>query len=261
MAARVIPGIDPAWLERLYRDDPTAHALAVWDRAVWPEVVEFRTLVEEGRPTAYLLLWRALPGCPVVHWGGTARDPDRLLEELPERPFLAIVPPELEPRLRALRGPLVGYEVRLRERPAAPGPAAAGPGTVRRLRGADAEALRRLAAADGSSVTDTYLALDPDRDWVVGGFEGDRLAAVARAEVRLPEVWHVSGVYTAPADRGRGRGAGVVGRLLSDAAERGARTGLFVRADNPPALRLYDRLGFSPGVPRSWIDAGADRPP
>ena len=125
MAARVIPGIDPAWLERLYRDDPTAHALAVWDRAVWPEVVEFRTLVEEGRPTAYLLLWRALPGCPVVHWGGTARDPDRLLEELPERPFLAIVPPELEPRLRALRGPLVGYEVRLRERPAAPGPAAA----------------------------------------------------------------------------------------------------------------------------------------
>ncbi|MHB8352811.1 MAG: GNAT family N-acetyltransferase, partial [Thermoplasmata archaeon] len=76
-----------------------------------------------------------------------------------------------------------------------------------------------------------------------------------------PEIWHISGVYTAPADRGRGHGADVVGRLLSDAAAQGAGTGLFVREDNPPARRLYDRLGFSPGELRIWVDAGADRPP
>lgn len=261
MGSRVRPGIDPDWLHLLYREDPAAHALAVWDRAVWPEVVEFRTLLEEGQPTAYLLIWRALPGCPVVHWGGTARAPDRLLEVLPPPPFLAIVPPEIEPRLRALRGPLVSYPVRLRDRPAGPAPDRAAAGNARRLRRVDGEALRRLAAADGSSVTDTYLSIDPDRDWIVGVFDGDRLVAVARAEVRLPEIWHISGVFTAPADRGRGYGAAVMGRILADAAAQGARTGLFVREDNPPAIRLYDRLGFAPGGPRIWVDAGADRPP
>lgn len=252
-------GVDPVWLDRLYAADPAAHALAVWDRLAWPETVAFRTLLEDGKPVAYLLLWNGLPHCPVVHWMGDAEDPAPLLAALPPRPLLAIVPPSLEAAVTAARGPSTAYPLRLRARAAGPPPPGLRP--TRRLTPSDQPWLRALAEADRSTVTDTYLAIDLAREWVVGGFESGRLVAVARAEVRLPRVWHVSGVSTVPRSRGQGWGRAVVGQLLADAAAVGAETGLFVREDNEPARRLYDALGFGPGVRRVWVDAGADRAP
>jgi GNAT superfamily N-acetyltransferase len=260
MGGRVLPGIEVAWLDQLYRADPVGHALAVWDRLAWPEAVSFQTLWEAGRPTAYLLWWNGLPGCPVIHWCGEARDPEPLLACFPSPPFLAIVPPTVAPRVESRSGASRSYPIRVRARRGVP-PSLRPDRPTRPLRSADAPALHALAALDGSSVTDTYRAMDPERDWVAGGFEGKELVAVARAEVRLPEVWHVSGVYTRPDLRGRGWGSAVVGRLLADAAATGAGVGLFVREDNVAGQRLYDRLGFAPGPLRSWIDAGADRPP
>ena len=61
MGARVQMGIDAGWLTRLSEADPFRHAWAVWDREKFPERVEFRTLEEDGRPTAYLLLWHERP--------------------------------------------------------------------------------------------------------------------------------------------------------------------------------------------------------
>jgi GNAT superfamily N-acetyltransferase len=260
VSARVVDGIDGSWLEELFREDPAAHALAVWDRSAWPDAIEFRTLEEGGRPTAYLLFWHGLAGCPVVHWGGRAADPAPLLAAFPPRPFLAVVPPEIGPRLARARAPSVSYALRLRSRFAPPPPPDPTRPT-RRLRGADHPALRAIAEQDRSSVTDTYLALELERDWVVGGFVDGRLVAAARAEVRLPRVWHVSGVYTAPVARGAGWGTAVVAHLLRDAAETGAGAGLFVREDNSAARAVYDRLGFTAGSPRVWVDAGARRPP
>jgi GNAT superfamily N-acetyltransferase len=260
VAARVSEGIDAAWLDRLYREDPVSHALAVWDRLAWPEAISFLTLEEEGRPSAYLLSWNALPGCPVLHWLGTARDPAPLLARFPPPPFLAIVPPEVASPLRATVPTAPAYPIRVRTRePGAPPSFDLRP--TRRLGAGDAAALRALALADGSTVTDSYRALDPARDWVVGGFDGPELVAVARAEVRLPEVWHISGVYTRANRLRKGWGWAVVARLLRDAAETGAMTGLFVREDNVAGQALYDRLGFRRGPVRWWVDAGADRPP
>jgi GNAT superfamily N-acetyltransferase len=260
VGGHVVPGIDAAWLERLFAEDPAAHALALWDRRNWPEVVEFRTLVERDRPTAYLLIWNGLPGCPVIHWLGIPEDPAPLLAELPRPPFLAIVPTELGGAVTRRVGASKLYPIHLRRRPKGPS-AFRSSLPARRLGPEDSPALRALAEGDGSSVTDTYLAIDLARDWVVGGFSAGRLVAAARAEVRLPEVWHVSGVYTDPAGRGRGWGRTVVSSLLGDAWQAGASAALFVRDDNLPARRLYDGLGFDSGTPRLWVDAGADRSP
>jgi ribosomal protein S18 acetylase RimI-like enzyme len=260
VAGRVEEGIDEAWLDRLYAADPAAHALSVWDRIAWPQLVEFRTLLEGGAPSAYLLIWKGLPECPVIHWAGEARDPEPLLATFPPRPFLAIVPPELAPSVAGRHPPTETYSLRLRRLTGImPLPVAGRP--TRRLGRADLPALRALAAEDGSTVTDTYLAIDLDYDWVVGGFDGSRLVAVARAEVRLPQVWHISGVCTLRSFRGRGWGRAVVGHLMRDASERKASVGLYVRDDNVPARRMYDRLGFEPGTPRAWVDAGAHRSP
>jgi ribosomal protein S18 acetylase RimI-like enzyme len=52
-------------------------------------------------------------------------------------------------------------------------------------------------------------------------------------------------VHTEPSLRGRGMGRAVVGALLTDARQRGARTAyLQVTAQNASAIALYRRFGF-----------------
>jgi GNAT superfamily N-acetyltransferase len=183
-----------------------------------------------------------------------------LHSKLPPRPFLAIVDPELAPVVRRERGPTTEFPLRFRQRWKPP-PELPTDRPVRRLTPEDRRALRALAEADGTSVTDTYLSIDLHHEWVVGGFEGEELIAVARAEVRLAKVWHVSGVFTATAARNRGWGRAVVAQLLRDAGDSGAGTALFVREGNLAARALYDGLGFDEGVRRVWVDAGAGRSP
>lgn len=61
----------------------------------------------------------------------------------------------------------------------------------------------------------------------------------------LPPDADVQTVAVAPALRGRGWARRLVERLIEDAAGAGcAQIMLEVRADNAPALRLYERLGF-----------------
>jgi len=52
-------------------------------------------------------------------------------------------------------------------------------------------------------------------------------------------------VHTAPASRGQGLARAVVGRLLAESLQRGARIAyLQVTVQNAPALALYGRFGF-----------------
>jgi predicted GNAT family acetyltransferase len=133
---------------------------------------------------------------------------------------------------------------------------------VRALGPDDAEAARALARAHHETVTDAYASLDFAAETAWGAFDDrGRLLGVARASVRLPDVWFVGGVFTVPEARGRG-----VGRALTLAATRaahdaGALAALLVRSDNRAAERLYAGLGYRPRGRRVWIDAGADRRP
>jgi len=73
-------------------------------------------------------------------------------------------------------------------------------------------------------------------------------AVIARGRAAFPDGddWvGVTDVWVSPERRRARLGLVVVHALLGWAAERGALTAyLQVRADNPPALALYDRLGF-----------------
>ena len=62
----------------------------------------------------------------------------------------------------------------------------------------------------------------------------------------------LNAVATAPEHRGRGLAGRAVAALLGWAAERHAAAGgcLQVLADNPPALALYRRFGFSEELSR-----------
>lgn len=76
----------------------------------------------------------------------------------------------------------------------------------------------------------------------------------------LPPDADVQTVAVAPRVAGRGVGRQLLDALLSEARRRGCtRVFLEVRADNAPARRLYDRLGFeATAVRRGYYADGTD---
>jgi len=75
--------------------------------------------------------------------------------------------------------------------------------------------------------------------------EGD-VASVAFLQDSTPSVAMIGGVYTRADLRGMGYASSCVSALVESLLSDFAVVGLTVSADNLPALRLYERLGFRP---------------
>ena len=103
--------------------------------------------------------------------------------------------------------------------------------------------------------------MDLESEFVLGGFDRGTLVGVARAVVRLPSVWLVSGVYVQALRRGQGWGLAITREVQVEAQERGAPCALFVREDNLPAITVYAHLGFRTVARRSWYDCGVHLAP
>ena len=260
-AGRVEAGIDPAWLAGLAEADPVPHVFAIWDRQTAPEKVEFVTHLQDGHPVAYLLIWRGRPEVPVVHWMGSAVDPEALLGALPPRPLIASVPEVLGREVLRLRGPGTLSRVLLMacDRPIPPDQLA--PGRGRRLVRADAPLLRELATQNPGDLTTPYASADPDIEPIFGVIERGRLAAVARIQASVPRAWIIGGVFTVPAERGRGYGREATRAAVAATVAAGARPALFVKEENGPARRIYERLGFVARERRALIDASVPGDP
>ena len=257
-------GMDARWLGEVAHRDPVRHAYARWDLQQAPDQVEFRVWREGETPVAYLLIWNGTPGLPVVHWVGDPHAP--LVEVLPPRPLIAVVPEtQIEP-VRLARGPTTVRHILVmaHDRPASrPRTPVEG---VRRLREEDLPALRRFIASEEAWLVRGYTSVRPTTDpkreepaWAA--FDGDRIVGVARAQVRLPEVWVLGGIYVTESHRNRGIGRTLTAAATLEAEARGARAALYVREDNAPARKVYEELGYRAMDRRAWIDAGADRSP
>lgn len=254
MAAHTVVGIDRAWLARLARDDPIRHAFAVWDLERFPEKVAFVTLVEDGAPTAYLLIWQGGLPLRAVQWIGSAREPGPLMEAMPTPPLLGSVPLELLDQAARRVGGTPGV-VQLR----ALDPERAAPpeveGRARPLSGADLEALRTFANSSEERLVRGYRELHPANERIFGAFQGPRLASVARIQAALPAVWIIGGVATLPEFRNLGLATDLTRLAIRQALAAGARPALYVLESNDVARRLYDRLGFTVLERRGWLDA------
>lgn len=258
-------GMDVPWLEAAARRDPIHHAYARWDLQQSPEQVEFRVARAGGEPIAYLLIWKGTPEHAVVHWVG---DPSatELVSALPPRPVLAVVPMSQVDAVRAARGPASMHPILLmaHDRPAArPRPGADG---VRRLTEGDRDALQRFVQQEPAWLVRGYAGLRPSTDpareepaWAA--FDGERIVGLARAQVRLPEVWILGGIFVTESHRNRGLGRALTAAATVAAEARGARAALYVREDNAPARAVYEALGYRVLDRRAWIDAGAEHAP
>lgn len=250
------PTIDRGWLESAAELDPVAHAYALWDLDRLPTEVRFVSGWEGGRCVGYLLVWQAPGSVPVVHWMAPPRS--EWASALPTRPLRVHGPPEIAPFVRASRGPCLEHPLLLEV--AAAGtvpPPVTSAGPVRRLDRGDLPAVERLAAGSDDELARGYLALDPEAETIFGGFEAGELVAVARASVRRPSVWFVSGVFVLPNARNRRWGQAVTRAVMEEARRAGACSALFVREARADARAAYDRLGFHPVARRTLFDCGA----
>jgi ribosomal protein S18 acetylase RimI-like enzyme len=124
---------------------------------------------------------------------------------------------------------------------------------VRRLTGRDRGLLPDVVEPD-SPFRAAYARLDPDVAPVWGAFDGQRLVGVAHPSVTLPFAWVIAGVYTRPEYRGRGVAQAVTAGVCRAAEAAGAVATLFVREENAPALRAYEKLGFSSVGRKLWYE-------
>jgi GNAT superfamily N-acetyltransferase len=257
--AGLVDGLDDAWLNDAAAREPLLHAYAVWDRLHERERTRFVSLREGRDVLAYLLIWHGSPRAPVLHWVGPS-SARALLDAIPPRPVIAVVPTDLVGELQRRRGPLATYEVEIRslaDRAVVPSEDP----RARRLSGSDAAAVRAFVAAEPHRLTEGYQNLDLDRVPVFGAFDAGRLVALSKASVALQRVWVLSGILATTAVRGRGFGRAVTSAATRAAVTAGARPGLYVRSDNAPAIGLYASMGYEVVGRRAWIDAGAAQPP
>jgi GNAT superfamily N-acetyltransferase len=250
------PTIDRGWLTRAADAEPVEHAYALWDLDRHPGRVRFLSAVRAGETIGYFLLWPGPGGVPIVHAYTPAASIGPLVEQLPRRPVVAIVPPATVPAVREARGPGREFPERILHRPWRMSGGSDAPG-VRRLGAADVESVTAWAHRQAAPETAEYIGLDLGDEVAWGAFDRGRLVGVARAEIRLPHEWVVAGVFVEPAARGRGHGATLVDAAVRAAGLAKASVGLFVRDDRPAARRLYARHGFVEVGQRVWMDLGA----
>ncbi|HEV2166787.1 MAG TPA: GNAT family N-acetyltransferase [Thermoplasmata archaeon] len=257
---RVHHGLDLAWLQDEAGRDPVAHAYGLWDALHEPERTRFVRWDGEDGARSYLLIWYGDPSAPVVHWVGRSPLDLDLVGEIPPTAQVVVVPERaawavLKQRRIVEAEPLLALA---RE----PGPPASAPrrSDVRRLDADDAGEVGEFVRKFPDRLTVGYPRLDLSRETVWGAFDGDRLAGLARAPVRLPSVWIIGGVYVAPNAQRRGHGRALMRAAVASAVSAGARPSLFVRESNAIARHLYGTLGFRETDRKVWIDLARATP-
>lgn len=252
---RIEPGLDAAWIAGAVERAPVPHAFAAWDVLHAPDRCRFVTYRTPGGARSYLLIWLGRPDRPIVHWVGEEPGDLALVEEIPSNAVVVAAPERAAKEIGARllvdgAEPILG----MLGPSSSPSGARAPSRAVRRLARADGEAVREFTRTNPDRLTEQYESLDLDLEPSWGAFEDGRLAGVARATVRLPNVWMISGVFVEAPSRGRGLGGELTEAISTEARAHGARPALFVRERNEVARRLYERLGFRAVDRRIWID-------
>ena len=94
-----------------------------------------------------------------------------------------------------------------------------------------------------------------------GIFTDSTLISTACIWVRLPEIWTIGGFYTKPKYRNKGCATSLASFLVSEALKKTNNIGLFVRWDNYPAKRVYEKVGFRTYKEMYWLDCGTGMTP
>jgi RimJ/RimL family protein N-acetyltransferase len=135
--------------------------------------------------------------------------------------------------------------------------------------------VRKLSSENDAAQLASLLTSRRDRpqakvqryiDWIsklstYGVFIDDKLISCASSYLKLPQIWLIGGVYTDPEHRDRGYATLVTSTITKEALENAESSALFVRSDNHPAIRAYEKIGYRKIGEKLWVDVGTGLKP
>ncbi|NWG10870.1 GNAT family N-acetyltransferase [Candidatus Bathyarchaeota archaeon] len=137
------------------------------------------------------------------------------------------------------------------------------------------EFARRLRSEEDASKLAMLLSSREERptgtiqryfDWIskmplYGVFINSELVAYAGSFIQLPQVWMIGGVYTHPNHRNKGYSTLAASAATEEALKNAEAAALFVRSDNYPAIRVYEKIGYKEIGEKLWVDVGTGLKP
>jgi ribosomal protein S18 acetylase RimI-like enzyme len=91
---------------------------------------------------------------------------------------------------------------------------------------------------------------------VYGVFVDGELVSYAGSFIQLPQVWMIGGVYTHPNYRSKGYATIATSAVTEEALKNSEAAALFVRSDNYPAIKAYEKIGYKKIGEKLWVDVG-----
>jgi ribosomal protein S18 acetylase RimI-like enzyme len=249
------------WAIDSLRSDVIRHVFGFYDLQYDQENTMMYAAVEDGRLGGYVLIYGALDFPSVV-----LECDDEIMEELiryaPVDGFILHAPLCLLPRIKKSFPNAKHYVenwMLVRK------------GGAKFFR---SEYVRKLDTGDGSKLA-VLLSTRDDRlegsekkcaDWIsrmpIYGvcIEGE-LVSYAGSFIQTPQVWMIGGVYTHPSRRSMGYATMATSAVTEEALEKSVAAALFVRSDNYPAIRVYEKVGYTSIGEKLWVDVGTGRRP
>ncbi|MEM3597164.1 MAG: GNAT family N-acetyltransferase [Candidatus Bathyarchaeia archaeon] len=94
-----------------------------------------------------------------------------------------------------------------------------------------------------------------------GVFINDGLVSYASSFLQLPQVWMIGGVYTHPKHRNKGYATLATSAVTEEALKNADSAALFVRSNNYPAIKVYEKIGYQKIGEKLWVDVGTGLKP
>jgi len=244
------------------RSDVIRHVFAFYDIQHEPEHTTVYVAFEDGDLRGYILIYTALE-FPSVVLECESDMAGKLIEYAPDNRFIMHAPPNLLPIIKR-RFPDAKHYVEnwmLIKRGEANFFRL---GLVRRLRTEkDASKFVILLSSRGNRPRENvkkyinWISKMP----VYGVFLNDELVSYAGSFIQLPQVWMIGGVYTHPKHRNKGYATLVTSAVTEEALKNAGTAALFVRSDNYPAIRIYEKIGYRKIGEKLWVDVGTGLKP
>ena len=241
----------------ILKSDVIRHVFAFYDIQHEPEHTTVHAAFENGNLKGYILVYSALE-FPSVVLECEEKIAEKLIQYAPENHFIIHAPSNLLPIIIRQFSDAKHYVENWM--------------LVRRGQANffKSNSVRRLRTGDDASKFAALLSSREDRqrgtkrnyfDWIsrmpiYGVFLNDELVSYAGSFLQLPQVWMIGGVFTNPDHRNKGYATLASSAITEDALKNAESAALFVRSDNYPAVRAYEKIGYKKIGEKLWIDVG-----
>ncbi len=238
--------------------DPTKHVFADYDLRHDVEHTEAYAVFKGERLEGYILTYTATDVPSVVLESNDIQTAERLVKRAPKDNFILHAPPDLlsviTTRYPSAKHYFENWMMIKR-----------GKSNV-----FTSSLVRKLQTRQDASELSSLLETRKDRprrmtnkyvEWlskmkIYGVFVQGKLVSYSGSFLQTPEIWMIGGVYTHPELRNRGYSTLATSAITEEALRNSDAAALFVRSDNFPAIRVYEKIGYGKIGEKIWVDVG-----